>query len=103
MEMLATFLDFSKAFDRICHTGLLFKLKKIGIRGLVITWLPSYLDNRIQRLILPGASTSMGVCKCWSTPGSVLGNRLFLFESLKCNPNLRADVTSPFNKVERGK
>ena len=43
------FLDFRKAFDRVPHERLLFKLK-MGIQGLA--WVESFLGNRKQRVVL---------------------------------------------------
>ena len=44
----AVFLDLSKAFDKIWHAGLLLKLKRMGVGGLLLQWLKSYLSNRQQ-------------------------------------------------------
>ena len=33
LEALGVFLDISKAFDRLWHYGLLFKLKQNGVSG----------------------------------------------------------------------
>ena len=40
------FCDVSKAFDRVWHLGLLFKLRQNGIDGKLLQWLNSYLTNR---------------------------------------------------------
>ena len=32
-KLRAVFLDISRTFDRVCHDGLLFKLRQIGIQG----------------------------------------------------------------------
>ena len=37
------FLDVSKAFDKVWHTGLIFKLQKMCIRGNLLKWLKDYI------------------------------------------------------------
>ena len=49
LEVRGAFLDNSKAFDRVWHKGLLFKLKRIGIDGTLYLLLENYLKNRKQR------------------------------------------------------
>ena len=49
-----TFLDFSKAFDSVSHPRLISKLDQIGIKGPLLQWFTSYLDNRVQRLVIDG-------------------------------------------------
>ena len=51
------FCDISKAFDRVWHKGLLFKLKHNGFEGNVLKWIESYLTNRKQRVFV-GSSYS---------------------------------------------
>ena len=36
LEVRAVFLDISKAFDKVWHDGLIFKLKQNGISGSLI-------------------------------------------------------------------
>ena len=48
------FCDISKAFDKVWHEGLLYKLRKYGINGSIINWFTSYLTNRKQRVINEG-------------------------------------------------
>ena len=40
------FLDISKAFDKVWHKGLLFKLKTCGVEGNLLNRLSNYLHNR---------------------------------------------------------
>ena len=49
------FCDISKAFDRLWHSGLLLKLQAAGVTGDVLAWFKSYLSNRKQRVVFPGA------------------------------------------------
>ena len=53
-EVRGVFLDFSKAFDKVWHEGLLFKLKQNGITGELFEVLPDFLKNRKQRVLLNG-------------------------------------------------
>ena len=45
------YLDFTKAFDRISHSHLIYKLKHYGIRGKILRWLTSFLQDRRQRVV----------------------------------------------------
>ena len=46
------FCDVSKAFDRVWHKGLIFKLKQHGIDGEFLKWLTDYLSERQQKVII---------------------------------------------------
>ena len=43
--MCIVFMDMSKAFDKVWHKGVIFKLKSIGIDGFLLKWFISYLEN----------------------------------------------------------
>lgn len=40
--------DLSRAFDCVCHTKLLNKLERYGIRGRPLSWVRTFLQDRIQ-------------------------------------------------------
>ena len=46
IEVRVIFLDLSKAFDKLWHQGLLFKLEAFGFRGKLLNLLEDYLSNR---------------------------------------------------------
>ena len=49
-ETRDTFLDISKAFDKVWHEGLLFKLKQDGISGNLLNVTTNFLYQRKQEL-----------------------------------------------------
>ena len=58
-EIRGVFLDISKAFDKVWHEGLVFKLKQNGISGNLLNIFEDFLRNRKQRVALNG-QTSIG-------------------------------------------
>ena len=56
-ESRAVFLDLSKAFDRVRHEGLLYKLECSGVSGNLLHLISNFLSNREQRVLLNGKSS----------------------------------------------
>ncbi len=77
-EIRVVFLDISRAFDRVWHAGLIYKLKKAGISGKLLRWLKDYLKDRKQRVCLNGIYSEWGFILAGVPQGSVLGPLLFL-------------------------
>ena len=77
-EVRAVFCDISKAFDRVWHRGLLFKLSASGIRGQLLKWFSSYLSDRKQRVILSNTFSNWASINAGVPQGSILGPLLFL-------------------------
>ena len=50
-DVRIVFLDLSKAFEKVWHKGVLFKLKRKGISGNLLKWISSYLHQRVQRVV----------------------------------------------------
>ena len=53
-KVIATFIDFSKAFDKVWKEGLLLKLLTAGIAGRMFNWIKSFLCHRTARVKLDG-------------------------------------------------
>ena len=48
-------LDFSKVFDKVNHSKLIWKLHNYGIRSNVLSWIRAFLGDRSQRVVVRGA------------------------------------------------
>ena len=54
LEVRSVFLDISKAFDKVWHDGIIYKLTQNGISGNLLNLLEDFLKERKQRLVLNG-------------------------------------------------
>ena len=107
-EVLACFLDLTRAFDTVWRKGLLYKLDKIGIRdnneigNKLFSWFKSYLSDRAHRVSVDGVLSDIAYTNAGVPQGSVLGPLLFLIYindiclDVQSNIFLFADDTSIF-------
>ena len=51
-DMRSTFLDISKAFDKVWHEDLIFKLQSYGVDGKLLKLLEIYVTDCQQRVVL---------------------------------------------------
>lgn len=105
-DVRMVFLDLSKAFDRVWHKGLIFKLKRFGITGPLLLWFESYLEHRCQRVIINGQHSNWLPVEAGVPQGSILGPLLFLVfindivNNIQCDINLFADDTSLLEVID---
>ena len=78
LDTRGVFLDISKAFDRVWHEGLIFKLKTYGISGPLLNLILNFLAGRYQRVVLDGHSSELSEIKAGVPQGSILGPLFFL-------------------------
>ena len=104
-EVRGVFLDISKAFDKVWHKGIIFKLQQNGISGKLLCVLSDFLKDRKQRAILNGQLSSWTSVNAGVPQGSILGPLLFLIyindltDGLSSNAKLFADDTSLFSVI----
>ena len=77
LKVRGNFLDISKAFDKVWHDGLLYKLESLGISGSLLKLFHSHLNNRQQRVVLNYQYSKWLPILAGVRHGSILGLLLF--------------------------
>ena len=105
-DVRVIFCDITKAFDRVYHPGLLYKLQRSGINGPLLQWFGDYLEERKQKVVVQGGSSQWGRVRAGVPQGSVLGPLLFLIyindivNIVQSSIRLFADDTTLFIRVD---
>ena len=61
LDVRSVYLDISKAFDRVGHQGLIYKLHQFGVSGKLLLLMQSFLSDRKQRTVLNGKTSTWGI------------------------------------------
>ena len=100
-------LDFSKAFDKVNHLKLLYKLQLHGVQGKTLGWIESFLIGRTQCVVLDGDSSTELPVSSGVPQRSVLGppNTFLLYindmpDNIHSNVRLFADDTAVYLTVQ---
>ena len=100
------YLDFAKAFDKVPHQRLLFKLKKLGINDTLLTWIESFLSSRRQSVKVRNSLSDPTLVTSGVPQGSVLGPLLFIAyisdlpSIITSSSKIFADDTKLYRKIE---
>ena len=78
LDVREVFLDSSKAFDRVWHDDLMYKLKCLSICGNYYSLIHSFLSDKHQRVVLNGQSSIWSHIRAGDTQGSILAPLLSL-------------------------
>ena len=77
-KVLAMWVDFKQAFDKVWKDGLIAKLKRNGIQGNMIRWIQSFLHNRRTRVSIDGVQSRKVLLHQGVPQGGVISPTLFL-------------------------
>ena len=78
LDVRGVFLDISKAFVKVWHQGVLFKLESFGIGGELLNFFKDYSQECQHSIVLNGQSSSWEAIKPSVPQGLVLGPLLFI-------------------------
>ena len=102
------YLDLKKAFDKVPHERLLWKLKNIGgLKGNILAWMSDFLIGREMRTVVRGCKSCWRLVTSGVPQGSVLAPVMFaiyindMTEGISSYMNLFADDAKLMRKITK--
>ena len=79
LEVRSAFLDISKAFHKVWHDGIIYKLTQNGISGNLLNLLEDFLKERKQHVVLNGQVSTWKNINAGVPQGSILGPLFLIY------------------------
>ena len=100
-------MDLKKAFDKVPHKRLLWKLENVGgLKGGLLKWMEDFLSNREMRTVIKDQKSEWCSVKSGVSQGSVLSPVMFLVyvnymtEGVNSYMSLFSDDAKLLRKIE---
>lgn len=77
-QITIVYIDFSKAFDVVCHRRLFLRLKSYGICGTLLLWLQSFFSGRTHQTKVDSSLSDVAELISGVVQGSGIGPLMFV-------------------------
>ena len=82
----------AKAYQKVDHGVLLFKIRSLGFRGRLLRWISNFLKNRTQQVLIDGELSERADVLSSMPEGSVLGPLFFLIHMSDIGVNIHSSI-----------
>ena len=100
-------MDFAKAFYKVQHRRLAYKLEYYGIKNDTLQWITTWLSGRTQKVVINSVISDTAPVMSGVPQGSVYGPILFLIfindhpDNINTTVRLFADDCLPYRNIRR--
>ena len=72
------YIDYEKAFDKVSHSKLLYKLSRLGFGGNVLRWIKCFMTERMQTVRVNKCISRLQSVDSGVAQGTLLGPLMFI-------------------------